>query len=412
MNLSWTIARRYLVAKKSQNIINIISWVSVIGVGVGTVGLVIVLSVFNGFGNLVLSLYNSFDADVRITPSIGKTFDPQQVHLDQLKKNANVDVVTFCLEENALLRYREKQYIATVKGVDESFFKSSEIKNKIVAGDPVLQIDSTDYMILGGQIAYSLGLNVGDPLNTVAVYMPLKGIDPSTALIDPASAFAQKNIRMSGVFSIQQDFDSKYVIVPLRFMRVLTGNEKGISALEIKLKQNVNAEDAVEEIKKITGDKFDVKGRLQQHDFLYKILKSEKIGVYLILGFILMIAAFNLFGTLTMLIIDKKNDIKILMNMGANLQMIQRIFLIEGLLISLVGAFSGMILGAIICGLQQAFGIVRLEHSEGFITESYPVAMQPGDFVIVFIIVFVIGFAAAWYTSRQIVKRQLNFTEE
>ena len=408
MNLSWTIARRYLVAKKSQNIINIISWVSVIGVGVGTLGLIIVLSVFNGFGNLVLSLYNSFDADIRITPAIGKTFDPGQIHLDQLKKNSNVDVVTFCLEENALLRYREKQYIATVKGVSESFFSSSEIKNKIIAGDAVLQRDSSDYMILGGQIAYSLGLRIGDPFNTIAVYMPLKGMDASTALIDPASAFAQKNIQTSGVFSIQQDFDSKYVIVPIRFMRTLTGNEKGISAIEIKLKQNTNNEDAANELQKIAGEKFDVKGRLRQHDFLYKILKSEKIGVYLILGFILMIAAFNLFGTLTMLIIDKREDIKVLMNMGATLQMIQRIFLMEGLMISLVGAFSGMILGAIICGLQQTFGFVRLEHSEGFITESYPVAMQVGDFVMVFIIVFVIGFAATWYTSRQIVKRQVS----
>jgi len=408
MNLAWTIARRYLVAKKSQNIINIISWVSVIGVGVGTLGLIIVLSVFNGFGNLVLSLYNSFDADIRITPVVGKSFDPEQANLDRLKKLNVVDVFTYCLEENALLRYRDKQYIATVKGVSDSFFKSSELKNKIIAGEAVLQIDSTDYMILGGQIAYSLGLRVGDPLNTIAVFMPLKGIDPSNALLDPTSAFAQKNIQTSAVFSIQQDFDSKYVIVPLRFMRTLTGNEKGISALEIKLKPNANNEDAVEEIQKIAGEKFEVKGRLQQHDFLYKILKSEKIGVYLILGFILMIAAFNLFGTLTMLIIDKKNDIRVLMNMGANLQMIQRVFLIEGLLISLVGAIAGMVLGGIICGLQQAFGIVRLEHSEGFITEAYPVAMQLGDFVIVFIIVFVIGFAAAWYTSRQIVKRQVS----
>ncbi len=407
MKLAWKIAKRYLVAKKSHNMINLISGMSVIGVSIGTMGLIIVLSVFNGFGNLVLELYNSFDPDIVITPKEGKTFLPEKASVSLIRNLKAVEAVTYSLEENALLRYREHQYIATVKGVDASFVKTSDLATKIVDGSYYLQKDSVNFMLLGGQIAYSLGLSLEDPLHSVSVFMPKKGLDASTAITDPTAAFSQRNISASGVFSIQQDFDSKYVIVPIQFMRELTENYEGVSSLEIKLATGNDEKEVISVIKKIVGNNFDVKNRLEQHDFLYKILKSEKFAVYLILGFILLIAAFNLFGTLSILILDKRKDIAILMNLGASLKLVQTIFLLEGLLVSIGGAMIGMILGAIICALQQTFGILKLDTTGSFLIDAYPVSMEYQDFFIVFIIVFTIGFAASWYTSQQIVKRQV-----
>ena len=355
MQLAWKIAKRYFIAKRSHHLINIISKVSVIGVGVGTMGLIIVLSVFNGFGNLVLSMYNSFDPDLKITSVHGKTFNPDNAALSQIKIIKGVESVSLSLEENALLRYRDRQFIATIKGVSDDYFTTTGLQNKIIDGTSVLQNGAVDYMFVGGQIAYSLGLKTNDPLNRISVFVPLKGVDASTALMDPTTAFAQRSIIASGIFSVQQDFDTKYVIVPLRFIREMMSDTVSVSTIEIKLAEGVNAEKILAQVEALTGKGFEVKDRYRQHDFLYKILKSEKAGVYLILGFILLIATFNIFGTLTMLIIDKKKDIVTLMNIGANLPLVQRIFLIEGLLISLGGAFGGMIVGTLICYLQKKF---------------------------------------------------------
>ncbi len=406
MNLSLEIARRYLVAKKSHNVINIISIVSVIGVMVGTMGLIIVLSVFNGFGNLVLSLYNSFDPDVRITSVYGKTFDPDSANIVSIKNIEGVKYVNVSLEENALVRYRDRQYIVTLKGVSDDFLNATNLQNKIVQGQLAIQKGDTNYAIVGGQIAYSLTLNLDDPFHSLGVFVPKRDVDAST-LLDPSEAFASKNIYASGIFSIQQDFDSKYVVVPLRFARELIGQDKNISAIEIKLKDGVNETAATEKIKSLAGKNFEVKDRLQQHDFLYKILRSEKLAVFMILSFILLIATFNIIGSLTMLIIEKKKDIAILLSMGADVPMIKKIFLLEGLFISLSGAIAGLILGAFICFAQQTFGIIKLENAEAFIVDAYPVSMQAMDFVIVFITVIVIGFAAAWFTSSQLVKKQV-----
>lgn len=406
MNLSLEIARRYLVAKKSHNVINIISIVSIIGVMVGTMGLIIVLSVFNGFGNLVLSLYNSFDPDIRITSTYGKTFDPDSANISAIKKIEGIKYVNVSLEENALLRYRDRQYIVTLKGVSDDFINATNLQNKIIQGRLALQQGDTNYAIVGGQIAYSLTLNVDDPFHSLGVYVPKRDVDASS-LLDPSEAFTSKNIYAAGIFSIQQDFDSKYVVVPLRFARELIGHDKNISAIELKLNDGVKEESVIQKIKSLAGKNFEVKDRLQQHDFIYKILHSEKLAVFLILSFILLIATFNIIGSLTMLIIEKKKDIAILLSMGADIPMIKKIFLLEGLFISLTGAIVGLLLGALICFLQQTFGIIQLENAEAFIVNAYPVSMQAIDFVIVFITVFVIGFGAAWFTSSQLVKKQI-----
>jgi len=406
MRLSWTIARRYLFARKSHHLINVIGWVSVAGVAVSTFGLIVVLSVFNGFGNLVLSLYNSFDPDLRVTPAEGKTFEPSDSLLQAFQATGYVDAVTMVLEDNALLRNDERQYVATLKGVDSCFFKTSSISEKIIDGTADLKRGETDFLLLGAQIAYSLGVTPGNPLAQVSIFMPMPGIDPAYATLDPSSAFTRQTAVPGGVFSIQQDFDSKYVIVPLSLMRTLTGKETAVTALEIKLNDGTSAETATADLQSLAGPSLVIKDRYGQHDFLYKILRSEKAAVYLILCFILLIASFNLFGTLTILIIEKRNDLQTLFHLGANLKLARQIFMIEGLLISVGGAVTGMVTGAIVCGLQQYFGILKINGGEGFVTEAYPVAMQLSDFVLVFGIVFAIGYASSSFTSRIIVGRQ------
>jgi hypothetical protein len=295
-----------------------------------------------------------------------------------------------------------------MKGVSDTYFKSSDLQNKIIDGTPTLKNGDLNYMIPGAGIAYSLGLKINDPVARINVYLPKKGIDPANALLNPEEAFSQRSIAASSVFSVQQDFDNKYAIVPIDFIREMMVEEKRISAIEIKLVANADQEKVAAQLQEITGNKFRVKDRFKQHDFLYKILKSEKAGVYLILGFILLIATFNVFGSLTMLIIDKKKDIHALINMGASINFIKKVFFIEGLLISVFGAGTGMFLGGIICFIQQKFEVIKLGDADSFVTNSYPVAMQAQDFLIVTIIVLSIGGCAAFITSRLIVKRQLE----
>jgi lipoprotein-releasing system permease protein len=410
LGLAWKIARRYFAAKRSHHLINIISKISVAGVCVGTMGLIIVLSVFNGFGNLVLSMYDSFDPDIVITPAKGKFFIPEDAQIEKIKALSFVSVTTYTLEENVLLRYNERQFIATMKGVSESYFKSSDLQSKIIDGSPILRHADLNFMIPGAGIAYSLGLKLNDPVSRINVYLPKKGIDPSSALLNPDDAFSQRTIAASAVFSVQQDFDNKFAIVPIDFIREMMGEEKKISSVEIKLKKGVDQQEAAQQIQQVTGANFKVKDRYQQHDFLYKILKSEKAGVYLILCFILLIATFNVFGSLTMLIIDKKKDILSLINMGSSVSFIKKVFFIEGLLISVFGAGIGMLLGGGVCYLQQRFEIIKLGNAENFVTNSYPVAMQLNDFLLVTTIVLTIGGIAAFITSRLIVKRQLENT--
>jgi lipoprotein-releasing system permease protein len=410
VGLAWKIARRYFAAKRSHHLINIISKISVAGVCVGTMGLIIVLSVFNGFGNLVLNMYDSFDPDIVITPAKGKFFNPDDAQIEKIKAISSVSVTTYTLEENVLLRYKERQFIATMKGVSSTYLQSCDLQTKIIDGSPMLRHGDLNFMIPGAGIAYSLGLKLNDPVSRISVYLPKKGIDPSSALMNPDEAFSQRTIAASAVFSVQQDFDNKFAIVPIDFIREMMGEEKKISSIEIKLKKGVDQQVAAQQIQQLTGANYKVKDRFQQHDFLYKILKSEKAGVYLILCFILLIATFNVFGSLTMLIIDKKKDILSLINMGASVSFIKKVFFIEGLLISIFGAGIGMLLGGGVCYAQQRFEIIKLGDAENFVTSSYPVAMQLNDFVLVAVIVLSIGSLAAFVTSRLIVKRQLENT--
>jgi len=399
------IAKRYLFAKKTHNIINIISAISVGGITIGTAALIIVLSVFNGFENLVVSMFNSFNPDLRVTVNAGKNFHEEQIPLDKVYTIPGISNVTKVLEENALITYREKQYIATIKGVSQDIYKTSQIDSMIVEGDSRLESGPNNFALVGQGISYYLGLGVKDIENPLSVYVQrrFKGYQ-----VDPLQAFNNLYIQPSGIFSIQQEYDQKYIIVPLRFVRELLENKTGLSALEIKLSPGANKNFVQSRLQKLLGRNFIVKDRYQQEEVMYKIMKSEKLAVFIILGFILLIAIFNVIGSLSMLILDKKKDMAVLQSLGASNSLIRQIFFLEGMMITLLGALAGLLLGGLVCWLQQWFGLLKITSGATFVVEAYPVKILFMDFVNVLIVISLIGFAAAWYPVKYISKKHLE----
>ena len=396
------VAKRYFVSKKSTNVINIISGISVVGVTIGTAALIIVLSVFNGFESLVISLYNSFDPNLKITPVAGKTFDPALLDMNRIRTAGGVKYLCEVVEDNCLIKYRDKQYIATVKGVDSNFVKMSGIQKKMTEGEFLLEHADTNFAVIGQGVAYYLSVNSRDVFHFLNLYFPRKG---DNVELNPEDAFVRKSVFPIGAFSIQQDFDSKYLLVPLRLARELFSSGKEISALEIGLSENADMDAAQKEITELAGPSFKVRNRYQLHEVLYKIMKSEKWAVYLILSFILLIATFNIIGSLTMLIIEKKKDIAILHALGADSGTVRKIFLLEGSMITVLGAAFGTLIGFAVCLLQVKTGIVKLHGTGSFVIDAYPVQMQIPDFVYVFLTVMVIGLAAAWFPAGRLTSR-------
>jgi lipoprotein-releasing system permease protein len=403
VNLSFYIAKRYLFAKKSRNAINIISGISVIGVAVGTIALIVVLSVFNGFDDLIKSLYSSFDPEIKITPAAGKTFIPHSSSFDSLKKLEGVMFYSEVLEENALLRYGEKQYIATVKGIDDQFSNVTGIDTMIVEGEFTLFRKNRPYAIVGQGIAYYLGmgLNFITPIN---IYSLKRSGNIS---INPEQAINRKYIFPSGVFSIEQEYNTKYILVPIQFARELLQYTNEVSALELRLDPAADPEAIQEKIQTLLGDQFLIQNRNEQNELFYKIMKSEKWAIFFILTFILIVASFNIIGSLTMLILDKKKDIETLRNLGATDSLIKRIFVTEGWLISFSGALIGLLIGSLISWLQARYGLIKLDGSGSFIIDAYPVVYQFSDVIKVLLTVMLIGFIAAWYPVRFTSKRFL-----
>ena len=406
MNFPFFIAKRYFIAKKSQNVINIITKIAITGVAIGTMALIVVLSAFNGIEDLVLSLFNSFDPQIRITVKEGKTFDASSSVFYDIKKMDGIAHFTEVLEENVLLKYKDKQTISIIKGVSSEFIPMNRMDTMITDGEFVLNYDSVDYTVLGQGIAYNLGVNLLNYTEPIQVYAPKRSKKTS---MNPEDAFKNLSILPSGTFSIQHDFDSKYIIVPLTFARELLDYSNQVTAVEISLTQNTNTKEILNKIQSLLGENFEVKDRYQQHDFLYKIMKSEKWAVFLILSFILIIATFNVIGSLTMLIIDKKKDLKILWNMGASTSLIRKIFFIEGLFISLSGAVIGLVAGLLVCLAQIHFKIITLQGS--FVMEAYPIKLEVTDFVLVLLTVFIIGAFAAWLPAKQITQKHLPMKE-
>ncbi len=403
MNIPFFIARRYLVSKKSNNAINIISWISVGAIAIGTAALVIILSFMNGLTGLVKDLYNSFDPDIEVSAVMGKTFIPDSSNIEKIKQIPGVKYLNFSIEDIALVKYGDKQTVATVKAVGEDYLHMSGLEERVEDGFPVLKASDGNYMILGKGIVYQLGVNIHDKFTPVSLFAPKKG---RTAVFNPEDAFTEEKLQAGGYFSINDEFDFKYVIVPLEAAQSLFEYEKEVSTIDIGLEDEKMSDAAQSDIKGILGDDFIVKNRFEQNKALFSTLKSEKLIVFIVLAFILIVATFNIIGSLIMLIIEKKKDIVTLNNFGANIKLIRKIFITEGLLITMTGALTGLILGTVFCVLQDKFHLVSLEGS-GTVTSYYPVKMVASDFVAVVIGVFVIGVFAAWFPVRFLTKESV-----
>ncbi len=404
MNTSFFIAKRYLFSKKSRNAINIISAISVLGVTVVSAVLVITLSVFNGLYGLVESLFNSFDPDLRITATVGKHFVPSGPAFDSLRRLEGVASFAEVVEEEAMLSYGERRHICKLKGVDQEHARLSGIDTMLLSGSFRLRDEQGRPMAaVGAQVAMTLSLGTwgAQPLQ---VWAPSRTAPLGT--LDGSRAFNSGVLYASSVFAIQQEYDSKYVLVPLDFARELL--EYPVEATSCELLFAPGLDDAGRERVKreairLLGPGFAVRDRYEQHASLFRIMKQEKWAIYLILSFILAIASFNIIGSLTMLIIDKKQDIATLKSLGADERMVRRVFLLEGWMISLLGAVLGIGLGSFACWLQIRYGLIAF--GQGFLVDAYPVELQGPDLLWVLGIVAGIGWAAAWYPARTLTRR-------
>ncbi|HSH19761.1 MAG TPA: FtsX-like permease family protein [Draconibacterium sp.] len=404
MNLPLFIARRYLVSKKKQNIINIISAISVGGIIIGTMALIIVLSVFNGFQDLINTFFSSFDPDLKISPVEGKMFNPKDFEFEKIKNLPDVIHYSEIIEEVALLKYGTQIYPAVVKGVSENYTSYTGIDSLIIDGEYLLEKDGINYTVVGQGVAYNLGIRP-EFTDHVMVYVPKKGKQVS---INPARAINHNYIYPSGVFSVLEEIDSKYIIVSYKFAADLFESGEQVSTVELGINPLANSKKVQKEIEKILGEGFHVKNKYQQHDLIYKTMQSEKWAAYLILIFILVIASFNILSSLSMLIIDKKEDILILRSMGATSKTIGQIFLFEGWLISFVGAVTGTILGIIICWLQITFEIISFPNNGTFLITGYPVQIVFSDIILILTVVLLIGFFASWYPIKFISQKYLS----
>ncbi len=392
MNFPLYIARRYLFAKKSQTAVNVLSIIALTGVSVGTMALVIVLSVFNGFETLILSLFNSFNPDMEIRLVEGKTFDMDAFPAEEIRKIPGVLYLGEVLEETALLKYKEQQHIVTLRGVDDNYSHITGLDTMIWEGDYVLESGDMDNLVIGQGVAIMLNANINDYLNPFTIYIPRRG---RTTTIHPAQAFNASNHFASGVFSVQSEFDMEYVIAPISLLRFLTRHDNQVSSVMISVDPAANIRQLQNEVSEIAGDEYIVRNRLQQEEFLYKVMRSEKWAIFFILSFILVIAAFNITGSLTMLVLEKRKDIGILRSMGCSIKILKRIFLYEGMLIGLGGAALGIVLGTLVSWIQIQYGIIRIQAEGTFIIDAYPVQINPWDLVLIFFTVSFIGVLAS-----------------
>jgi len=397
--LLFQIAFRYLVSKKSTNAINIITAVAMTGMALGSMALILVLSVFNGFEGLVVSLYSSFNPDILVNVKQGKVFTLPDSTVESIAELPEVASISSVLEENAIFKYDDHEYIATIKGVDDNYVKVTGVEAKMVEGKFILSENGISYAVMGAGVAGALSVNLENNFNSVQVFLPKRGKE--TLSLDPSQAFIRKNIAPSGVFSIQQEFDSKYILASLDFVRELLNYSEQVSAIEIKLNPGANAEVAKKKINAMLGDGFSVQDRFEQNKFLYRVMRTEKWAVFAILSLILIIAAFNIIGSLSMLVIEKTKDIAILKTLGADNGMIRKIFLLEGLLTSLTGSLAGVALAVVLCLIQINFGLIKLEGSGTFVIDAYPVEMQAGDFLLVGLTVVLIAVATSWIPAQR-----------
>lgn len=409
-NFSFYVARRYMFSKKSVGAINVISFISVAGVAVGTMALVIVLSVFNGFHDLVASLFTNFDPQIEVVPVKGKTINADAPELDRIRHLDFVDVATDVVEDQAIAVYGDRQRMVTVMGVDENFDQLTNISDILYGdGDFTLRVANLYFGVPGIRLAQDLGLGARWT-DYLKIYAPVRR-GQLTDLDTPTDGFVVDSLLSPGVvYAVNQNkYDRDRIITSIYFARQLFDQDGMLSSLQLRLKPGTDLSTAKREIKAAAGEKFRVLDRFEQQADTFRIMQIEKVLAYVFLTFILIVACFNIISSLSMLIIDKKNDINTLHNLGANDRQIVSIFLYEGRIISAVGALIGIGLGLALCGLQQAFGFVKMGESSGtFIVNAYPVSVHYWDVLVVFVTVILIGWAASWIPARRLRKQILN----
>ena len=377
MHLPFFIAKRYLFAKKSHNVINIISTISACGIAIGTMTLIIILSVYNGLQGLITEIYSTYEADIVIAPVEGKSFSPSGEAFEKIRNDLRI--ANFCeiVEENVFIRYGNQESIATVRGVDSVFVTATKLKERIIDGKFSLYLGEVPEAIMGQVLAYNLGAKIHF-IEAVELYFPSRYRPIS--MINPTSSLNIEKVYLSGVFKIEQEYDSRYIFVPISVVRDLLEYEDEVTSVELHMASGVEAGDIKANIKNLLGESYYVKDRYEQNEALYKMMRSEKLAIFIILFFVIIIITCNLFGSLSMLVIEKRDDVQTFRGLGASDGLIKRIFIIEGWLISLIGVAAGLVLGLLFCFAQQIFGIIPMPGN--FIVKSYPIVVNIWDVLI------------------------------
>lgn len=409
MNFPFYIARRYLFSKKSTHAINIISGISGVGVAVATMALVVTLSVFNGFHDLVATFFTSFDPQLEVVPVVGKTAPADDPALAKIKTLPEVEVTSECVKDQALAIYKGRQTMITLMGVDDNFERMSRI-DEILYGNENFSLHAANlnFGTVGIRLAETLGMNANWD-GSLMIYAPRK--IGQLDMANPTDGFVVDSLISPGsVFMVKQGkYDKNHVIAPISFARTLFEQQGMLSSLQIRLKNGSDLDKVKAEMQSIAGNRFKVLDRYEQQQDTFRIMQVEKFIAYIFLTFILIVASFNIIGSISMLIIDKKDDVVTLRNLGATDRQITKIFLFEGRLISVFGAVVGILVGLLLCWLQQQFGLVALGQSSGtFVVDAYPVSVHPEDVAVIFFTVILVGFIAVWYPVRYFSKRLLR----
>ena len=395
MNLPLYIAWRYFFSRKKINYVHLLSIISQIGIAIGTAALVIVLSVFNGFENLVLEMYNIFDPHLKILSSEGKNFDNRKAN-EILLKFEEIDVFSSTIEEKVLLEYDSRQHIATIKGVDSLYSSLTNFDSVLVSGNYIDKYENKNVAVVGRGIAYYLSMNINSVFDNLQIYLPNR---KANNMLQIENAFSNASLSPVGIFGIQQEIDSEFLIAPINFVQNLIQKENYVSAIEINLVDKDKMFDVQKKLSGLLGKNYIVKNQYQQQEFLYKILNTEKLVVLLILIFILLISAFNIISSLTVLIIDKRRDINSLNSMGLTLNSIRKVFYYKGMLGVFFGGLIGIVVGFSLAYFQQEFGLIKMGEGS-FVINTYPVKILLSDLFLVSSIVLIIGYIASWLTSR------------
>ncbi len=397
MNVVLFIAKRYLFSKKSSNAVNIISWISVFSIAIATFALVVVLSAFNGLQTLVESMYEEFEADVRVMPATGKWINEEDVDFKIFQSIDGIEKVHKVVEELTLVRYGKQQSPCTIKGVEEGFLETSGIYGSIFDGSANLEFNHQPGALVGYGLASVLSVYVDDAMNSLKFYAPKVS---GKTIINPEQAFYTKSISPSGIFAVNPDIDNKYVIVPIQFAQDLMKKKDAFSALEIKVGPGKEKQ-VQKDLRVLLGENYEIKTRFELNEIIYQTNQSEKVVTFFILAFILVIAAFNVISSLTMILLEKQEDIRTMRILGFGVDRIRKIFVSEGMFINLIGIGIGMISGLIISLLQIHYGLVRLE---GGIVEFYPVKLVFTDFILILATALVIAYIASFFPARILIK--------